>query len=326
MSKADLKVALRALARAQAEGETPDFGRFELGVWSRAVAKLVQQGNMERAAFAVRRMHEASPAFEWAANMDRLFRLMPPADPGAPPFTHDPEAAVQIVRRPGAETALLVFCGVGHQAGMPLPMLHRWLVRWPVSLIYLCDLNALGYLGGLEPLGADRAATVESLRRTVGELGAKRMVCCGPSIGGYGALRYSLELGAAATVLFSGITNMDPDFNVGLHYARMALKLQGTFPGEILDLKELCLAAADPPTVFAAYAQHNWDDRLHAEHLADVEGVVTIQMRGAKSHNTIVEMIQGGQFDDFIRNALTADAPTHGMGGVRGPLDEVIRA
>ena len=309
MSKVDFKVAMRAFAQARSDGEAPEFSRFELSVWSRAVSKLVQRGDLELAAFAVRQMQEAWPALEWAKNMDLLFGLMPPADPTAPPFADDAEAAVQIVHRPGAETALLVFCGATHDPGMPLLMLHRWLMRWPVSLIYLRDLKSLGYLGGLDPLGADLAATLDSLRRKVSELGARRIVCCGPSIGGYGALRYSLELGAAATVVFSAMTNMDPSFNLGLHYARTAQTLQAVFPGEILDLKELYLASAHPPAVFAVYAQHNWDDRLHAEHLADLDGVVPIQVRGTKSHNTTVDMIREGRFDALIGDALAAEAP-----------------
>ena len=308
MSKVDFKVAQRAFARARAEGKAPEFSRFDLSVWSRAVSKLVQRGDLELAAFAVRQMHEAWPTLEWATNMDLLFGLMPPADPTAPPFADDPEASVQIVHRPGAQTALLVFCGATHEPGMPLLMLHRWLVRWPVSLIYLRDMKSLGYLGGVDPLGADLAATLDSLRRTVSELGARRIVCCGPSVGGYGALRYALELDAAATVIFSAVTNMDPGFNVGLHYASIAQKLQAAFPGEILDLKALYLASARPPAVFAVYSQHNWDDRLHAEHLTDLDGVVPIQMRGIKSHNTTVDMIREDRFDALISNALEAEA------------------
>ena len=308
MSKVDFKLAQRAFAQAQKEGKAPEFSRFDLTVWSRAVSKLVQRGDLELAAFAVRRMLEAWPGLEWAKNMDLLFGLMPPADPTQPPFADDAEAAVQIVHRPGAQTALLVFCGATHDPGMPLLMLHRWLARWPVSLIYLRDLKSLGYLGGLDPLGADLGATVDALRRTVSELGARRIVCCGPSIGGYGALRYSLELGAAATVVFSAMTSMDPGFNVGLHYATTAQKLRAAFPGEILDLKELYLASAEARAVFTVYAQHNWDDRLHAEHLADLDDVVPIQMRGIKSHNTTVDMIRENRFDALISNALEIEA------------------
>ena len=309
MSKSAFKAALAEYAAASAEDRPPDFGRFEFALWAKAADALVQRGELELAAVAVRRLGAQWPAFEWAGNVDRMLTMAPPADPATPPIVDNFPEPIQVVGRPGADTALLVFCGATHRPGLPLPILHRWLARLPVSLIYLRDRKSFGYLGGLEPLGADRAATVDSLRRTIGELGARRIVCYGPSIGGYGALRYGLELGAAATVLFSGIVNMDPGFNLGLHYVRTAHKLQAAFPGEILDLRELYLASARPPAVFAAYAQHNWDDRLHAEYLAELDGVVAVQAAGAKTHNTTLELMRRGRFDALMRDVIAAEGP-----------------
>ncbi len=311
MSKIDFKVATRAFAQARAQQRAPDFTRFEPSVWTTAADRMVQAGDLEGAASAVRWMRQAWPALEWARNVDRLLQLMPPPDPAAPPFADDSSAGVQTVHRPGAETTLLVFCGANQRVGMPLPMLHRWLSRFPVSLIYLRDLKSLGYLNGVEPLGQDLAGTLAGLRRRIAELGTRRTVCYGPSFGGYGALRYGLELGVGAVVLMSGLINMEAAFNEGLHYTRTARRMQAAFPEEILDLRELYLASPKPPVVFAAYAEHNWDDRIHAEHLIGLDGVVPIQAPGAKTHNTTMELMRTGRFDDLIREAIEVGHEAH---------------
>ena len=311
MSKLDFKVAQRAFAEAHEERRSPDFPRFELAVWTKAAERLVQEGQLELAAFAVRRLKEQWPTLEWARNVHRLLEMTPALDPAAPPFRNDPSGGAQVIHRPGAETVILVFSGGNQAVGMPLPMLHQWLSRWPVSLVYLRDRKSLGYLAGVEPFGQDLAATLQALRSLIEELGATRIVCYGLSYGGYGALRYGLELGAAAVVTLSGLVNMDPAFNTGLHYTETARRLNEAFPDETLDLRELHLASSNPPAVFAAYAEHNWDDRIHAEHLAGLDGVVLIQAPGTKTHNTTVELILKGQYDDLMTDALGLPLPRH---------------
>lgn len=309
MAVAELQAALNEFTRACAEDRSPDFARFDLAIWARAADGLVEGGELQLAAFAVHQLRAQWPTFAWARNVQRLFELMPPPDPAAPPFADAFPAAMQVVERPGAETAMLVFCGAKHRIGMPLPMMHRWLSRWPVNLIYLRDLKSLGYMAGIEGLGPDLDGALGALQGEIQKLGARRVVCYGHSLGGYGALRYGLELGAEAVVLLSGVVNLDPAFNAGLHYAGAARRLRAAFPDEVLDLKQPYLGSARPPAVYAVYAEHNWDDRIQAEHLADLDGVVTIETAGSKTHNTAVELMRAGRFDDLISDAVGARVP-----------------
>ena len=294
-----------AYAEAFAAGRAPDFGAAELADWTKVADELVEGGELELGGYAVRRLNEAWPDFAWARNVADLLELMPPADPVQPAFADVFPSAVQTVRREGAQTALLVFCGAKHRLGMPLPMLHRWLARLPVSLVYLRDLSSQCYLGGVDRLGADIGSTLEALRALTAELGARRVVCYGNSVGGYGALRYGVELGADAVIGVAGLTNMAAAFNAHLHYAPAARALDAAFPDAPLDLRRLYQQASHPPRALMVYGEHNWDDRIHAEHMAGLPGVTLQQIDGYKGHNCAVELIRAGRFGALLEEALS---------------------
>jgi hypothetical protein len=293
-------------AEAFAAGRSPRFDRAELVAWAKVADELVQQGELELAAHAVRGLHEAWPDFAWAKTIVDLFGVMPPDEPGAPQFGDDFPKPVQVVRREGASAAFLVFCGAKHRVGMPLSMFHRWLARLPVSLIYLRDLKGLCYLGGIPELGADLRATVGALRSMIHELGARRTICYGNSVGGYGALRYGLDLAADAVLSMCGVVNLTVPFNRHLHYAKTALKAEVTFPDAQLDLRELYRSAEPRPRAWLAYGARNWDDRLHGEHMAGLDGVTLEPVAGYKGHNSALELIRGGRFDDLLKEAVGA--------------------
>jgi hypothetical protein len=307
LSIAEFRAAQAELAAAFAARRPPVFGEVGLGVWARAADDLVEQGELEAARVAVGHLQRAWPDFAWATNLARLLDITPLAHPDEPPFRDRGTAPFQVIPRPGADTVVVVFCGYNHMVGMPPRILHRWLSCWPVSLIYLRDPKSQAYLGGIEPLGQDLGATVAGLRREISALGARRVVCYGPSIGGYGALRYGLELGADAVVCMGGIVNLTPGFNVGLNHRERIDQAQALFPDEPLDLRHLHQAAAQPPQTFMVYAEHNWDDRLHAEHMAGLRDVALIQIDGARSHHAAMELMRSGGFKRVMDQALGAN-------------------
>ena len=304
MSEADRVMARAEYAAALAAGRSPDFGRAEIGTWVRVADQLVEEGELELGGFAVRRLYEAKPDLPWARNVANLFDMMPAADPHEPPFSDRSATSIQTVARHGASTAVIVFCDSKQRIGMPLPMLHRWLSRWPVSLIYLRDLQGLGYLGGIGGLGPDLNSTLAGLKNEVAFLGAKRIVCYGHSIGGFGALRYGIELGADTVLCMAGLVNMKPSFNVGLNYGGAAARLNALFPDQPLDLRPLHQEAARPPKALMVYAEHNWDDRLHAEHVAGLKDVSLIQVDGAQGHNVAVDLMRAGTYEQVMDQAL----------------------
>jgi hypothetical protein len=286
-----------------AEGRPPNLERAELPAWAKGADFLIEQGRLDLAEHAVRRLNEAYPDFPWARNLCALFDIMPSATQGQPPFADEYPNPLQVVRREGAEIAILVFCGVQHRLGMPLPMAHRWFGRVPASLVYMRDLRAMSYMAGIEGLGPDMPTSVEALREVIAELGARRVICYGNSSGGYGALAYGLELGAEAALCMSAPFNLEPAFNTHLRQIQSAQRLKAAFPDRILDLRELYKACSSPPRTYIVYGEHHWDDRLHAEHMRGLPGVSLSVVPGYEGHNTGVEMIRLGQFDALLQDA-----------------------
>ena len=293
-------------ADALAEGRPPRFSQQELAVSVKVAEELLERGELEIAAHAVRGLHEACPDLAWAKTVMELFEIMPAADPDAPRFCDDYPKPLQVVPRQGAETALLVFCGASHRIGMPLTMFHRWLARLPVSLVYLRDLRELCYLGGIKDLGGDLSSTVSALGGLVQDLGARRIVCYGNSVGGYGALRYGLDLAADAVICMGGLINLDAAFNRHLRYANTARTVETAFPEAQFDLRELYRRAEARPRCWLVYGERNWDDRIHARYMTGLDGVTLKQIDGYRGHNGALELIHAGRFDELLQLAMAS--------------------
>ncbi len=238
-----------------------------------------------------------------------MLDLMPPVNSKSIPFGDVFPSPVQVARRPGADIAVVVFCGADDGIGMPLAMLHRWLTQWPVSVIYLRDLKKLSYLGGIEGLGQEIGSAVAGLRTCIETLGARRIICYGASSGGYGALRYGLELGAETVICMAGLVNMRPEFNADLAYLDIARRLHEVFPGQELDVRQLYLRAAQRPKAWLVYGEQNSADRIHAEHMAAAPGAITVQVRGYRSHNPAAHLIRIGAFRAALRRMIGAEEP-----------------
>jgi hypothetical protein len=216
------------------------------------------------------------------------------------------------MQRPGSETALVLFCGAKHRLGMSLPLIHRWLARLGVSLIYLRDFHGLCYLKGVASLGPDLPSTAAALRRTLDGLGAGRAVFLGCSGGGFGALRYALELGGDAISMGSPV-NMEPGFNQHMNHAAIAAQLKAAFPDEDLDLRRRIAAAARPPRTLIVYGERNWNERIHAEHMAGAEGAVLHPLAYYKGHATAAELIRRGELLPLIGGFISGPSarPPH---------------
>lgn len=293
----------RDCARALQAGRVPAFDAEDLGDWINAADWLIEHGELGAAEMGLRALNQARPGIEWAMNLCDLFDKAPPPDPDMPDFRDDVAKDVQVMARPGAETALILFCGARHRMGMPLPLVHRWLAGSGASLIYLRDLNGLCYFQGVASLGPDLATTVAAFRRMLGDMGAKRAVCFGCSGGGYGALRYALELGGDAISLGSP-SNMEPAFNVHMNHGTIARQLKAAFPDEDLDLRRRIEAAPRRPRTLFVYGERNWNERIHAEHMAGLDGADLYPVSGYEGHSTVAELMRRGVFGPLVEGFL----------------------
>jgi hypothetical protein len=293
-----LKEAARPFADAFREHRLPAFDPSDLWSWIGAADWLIEQGELAAAELAVRRLHEVEPELEWAANLCGLFDRLPPIEPDMADFRDDMTRDVQVARRPGSRLAVLVFCGVRHRVGMPLPLMHRWLSRLGASIVYLRDFRGLCYLGGVQSLG-DFERTKAALRELLSSLGVTRAVSYGCSGGGFAALRYALDLGADGVCLGSPV-NLTPAFNAHMNHGSFADELQAAFPDEELDLRKAFEARPGATRALVAFGGRNWNERIQAEHMRGIEGVILHPIKGYGGHSTASELIRRGDFEPLI--------------------------
>lgn len=215
---------------------------------------------------------------------------------GVAEFVDDPTRDVQFV--PGnaaATTLLLLFCGDHHRLGMPLELMHRWL--WPLGahLVYLKDFSQRYFLNGVASLGPSASATTAGLRALAARLGVRRIACYGNSSGVYAALRYGLDLEAAAVVGMAGPTNLDPEFLAAHESQRALLAIARQCPDRAVDLRRLFAAAPRRPRVRLIYGAARAVDRLQAENLSGLDGVRLEPLAGYREHNVVQALLWRGR-------------------------------
>lgn len=86
-----------------------------------------------------------------------------------------------------------------------------FLLGKPFHRIHLRDPQMAWYLQGIPGLGHGLEDTLDTLRGHIRALPVTRMTMLGQSMGGYGALRYGLALGADRVVALGALSTMDPD-------------------------------------------------------------------------------------------------------------------
>ena len=172
----DQSALSREIEAAFKEQRAPFSPMANIQGWHDALNETLDHGHVEPVVHAVKHLRTAFLPFKYVflETLHKIFERMPPADESYLPFQDVLCNDVQIVRRENAETVMFVFCGRKHKPGLPTCIIHRWLGRLPVSLVYLRDYRELSYLAGIRSLGENRGATLDSLRRIAASIGARR--------------------------------------------------------------------------------------------------------------------------------------------------------
>ncbi len=263
--------------------------------WIPGVHELIHSGHLDVAAYAVPRLKAAFPQIRYLENMDFVFRHLPSAvGNGREPFVDDRSSDVQIVRKPGADTLLIAFCGGSHQLGMPNNLLDRWFAQLSSHLVYLRDRQKVGYTGGIAALGPDMATTIESLTSLVRDMGARRVVCLGHSVGATGALRYASALGAERVLALSPITG-------GYEYAKKAAPHLP--PRGVMWWGDLVPFYRDGAGVRAhiVYGERNSGDREQSVRMTGLPGITVEALPNWESHHSMGELIRTGRLEQLLR-------------------------
>jgi pimeloyl-ACP methyl ester carboxylesterase len=260
------------------------------------ITLLIEQSMFDVAKFAAPRLAIAYPEMQFFQTMAAvLARVPPPCDDAAfSAFRDDVTQEVQIVPRAGASAVLLGFCGGVQKMGLSLNLIHRWFGQLGVHVIYLRDYQFNNYDKGITALAPDLNNTLRALRELIANLGVRRRVCYGNSMGVYGALRYALELESEAALCFAGPTNLSPDFGNS-----KVLKQLGAPPG--LDLRPLYQGASKAPRTHLLYSEYHDVDRTQALNFAGLPTVSLEKMLGASTHNVLLPVLFGGRYERLIQ-------------------------
>jgi hypothetical protein len=284
--------------------------RLEMGTaahWCSGIHELVKCGKLDAGEYGLKHVRSRFVGVpQFVERLSAVFARLPPVGTQLP-FDDDPSKDVQVVACPGAETAVLLFCGADNELGLPVTLEHRWHGNLNASLIYLRDFQRCSYLRGVTSLSADRTSTIAELRRLVASIGACRIVCYGVSAGGLGALTYGLELEAEAVLCMSGATNITAKFAAYSPWEKYGTRAE--MPNVTLDMRSLYAGTNRPPRVRLVYAQYEWDDRIQAEHMRGLSCVTLNPIDDAFEHNSTVEMIIRGHFEEPLHWVVLPAAP-----------------
>jgi hypothetical protein len=221
-------------------------------------------------------------------------------DDGRPDFSDD--ASVLVARRPNASKVIFVFTGAARQVWVSLHVLHQVLPE-DCHIVYLRDTRQLCYLTGVEGLGTSYDETLAEFRRLIDSLGGSRVYCIGSSGGGYGALRFGLDLGARAVLAFAPSTDAS---SLAPLFKGTALEgITDRMPHVFVDIAQLYAAAPAPPSVTLVFGDRQERDAAASRRLSGLSMVTIHPVADYDRHDVIAQTIVTGEFRSLIDGLLS---------------------
>ncbi|WP_102958918.1 hypothetical protein [Mangrovicella endophytica] len=290
----DPALAARYLEACWRRGETPLFLAANVKIWAVAIDAMVAANRLDAAAHASLLAAAEFPSVVFMRTMALAFsKLPPPVDrAGQDGFSDAKGVDVQIVRRQGSDTVIFAFTGNSDRLGLPLNLIHRWMVPLGVHVVYLRDVQRHFYTSGIASLAPTEAGTVAALRRLAEQLGAKRILTYGNSAGGYAALKYALGLQAERALVFGAPTALE--MTGELHH------LPDLSAEQLPDLRALYAAAPARPRTHLVASGGVERDVQQAMHLQGPPGVSVELIPDYASHETILPLIENGRFPQIL--------------------------
>lgn len=202
-------------------------------------------------------------------------RAPSPSEQLRPIVTPDPERDVLVAELTSADTVVLVFTGTNDELSIPLTLFDRYLATLHLTAVYLKDFNRLRFLRGIQSLSDDYAGTLTALRAMVSRLGARCLCTIGNCVGGFGAIRYGVELGAERILAFGAPTcnPRDPITNLEEGRRFMRTRLEANIPPEMTDLQPFLSSRHHNSHIEIFYEEQDPRDRMQALRLSGLPGV-----------------------------------------------------
>lgn len=216
---------------------------------------------------------------------------------------------------PDDEVVLVAFGGLYVRVGIADYEFFAVTKDLPAGMIFVRDRSRRIYHNGLPELGRTFPEMADGLRRLIGD---RRWVGVGNSGGGFAALLFGALAGADEVHSFASVTFIDPRRRRRYKDARFAedidrINADPNVQKRFLDVKPWMKRAAKP-TRFHLYYSEAYDmDRIHAERLRRVRGVV-LHPSGGKGHAVIKDFAVSGELKRILWDAVGAD-PGSGSAG-----------
>jgi hypothetical protein len=122
-------------------------------------------------------------------------------------------------------------------------------------------------------------------------------------MGGFGALRYGLDLGARRVLAIETMTTIKGDVCRAQDERWLADKLGH----RAVDLRALYLQHPAPPPAVLYYGADNRRDAIHAERFADVPGARVVPVAGSANHDCLGKLMADGRFPEILTEFLAED-------------------
>lgn len=199
----------------------------------------------------------------------------------------------------------LVFGGLAHGSSQRVfDLLAPILDKLGVGAVYLMDRQKVLFLNGVEEIADGYEGTLKALRELLPEQ-ATTISCIGCSAGGYGALRYAIDLKAASALLFSSPTKLGAEVYASDGRARLiAKRIDETVPHLAVNLAQALEHSEHKPNVHLWYGGAMPQDREHALNMAGLHGVTLHELQDYAQHNVFFHLASTGQLEGAVRQAL----------------------
>jgi hypothetical protein len=203
----------------------------------------------------------------------------------------------------GATAVVLTFGGNTGYLMLPpglvtLPNTHVIAIRDPKRCFALC---------GIPGLGQTYAACLTNLRVMMAELGATDLFCAGVSAGGFPAMRYGLDLGAAGVLGFSVPTTLDLADETGAdlsNYPQLTA-LYRNRPDMPLDLARPYAATVPRPRAILVYSPSNDRDSWLAARMGGTLGVEVSAISDEAGHRVFQWLSVGNGITQYLGRLLS---------------------
>jgi hypothetical protein len=208
------------------------------------------------------------------------------------------DQAVLVYPYPGATRTVIVFTDIARHMGAPLRLVHPWLWRFGVNVIYVSDQHFNYFLGPIDGLGATAEDKVARIKQLLRDLGSQVVFCLGNSGGGFGALFFAPLLGAERVLAYSSPTVIRESLPDVL---RRAPDLDPRLweSGEI-NLVTHWRRQAKLPKVRIYYGGLNKHDRQEAENMAVIATVELCAIADSAEHSLQPMLIPDGRFAQHL--------------------------